>query len=184
MSDNRLPPDPQMGEVHVEEEDYFDFKEHAPEDYVTLALFWVLLVIVFLQFFSRYVLGDSIAWTEEMARYFLIMVGFVGSAMAVRKNSHIAVEFFYRYMPGRVGLVMALLVDLARIVFLVAGCWISYKLADRTTAMMTSVDIPKSFLYYVVFAGFVLMLLRSIQVAVRHCRERSSELLFTEDDEQ
>ncbi|MFY0988844.1 TRAP transporter small permease [Halomonas sp. C05BenzN] len=182
MSEDRLPPEQQLGEIQAEELDHFDFREYAVEDYVTLVLFWVLLGIVFLQFFTRYVLGDSIAWTEEMARYFLIMVGFLGSAMAVRRNSHIAVEFFYRYMPGRIGLVMALLVDLARIVFLVGGCWISYQLADRTSAMMVSVDIPKSYLYYVVFAGFVLMLLRSIQVAIRHCREGTSEILFTDDE--
>lgn len=182
MSDERLPPRQELGSIEVEDLDSFDFKDYAVEDYVTLGLFWVLLVIVFLQFFSRYVMGDSIAWTEEMARYFLIMVGFLGSAMAVRKNSHIAVEFFYRYMPGRTGLIMATLVDLGRIVFLVGGCWISYQLAARTNAMMTSVDIPKSYLYYVVFVGFVLMLLRAIQVAVRHWREGSSELLFKDDE--
>lgn len=182
MPNDRLPPELDSIVIEVEEEDTFDFKEYAPEDYVTLILFWVLLVIVFLQFFSRYVLGDSIAWTEEMARYFLIMVGFVGSAMAVRKNSHIAVEFFYRYMPGRVGMTMSTIVDVARIVFLIGGSWISYQLADRTNAMMVSADLPKSLIYYVVMSGFLLMLLRSIQVAIRHWREGTSELIFTEDE--
>ncbi|GGY00854.1 ABC transporter permease [Litchfieldella qijiaojingensis] len=182
MSNDRLPPDPEAGLIETEEEDKFDFKDYGPEDYVTLVLFWVLLVVVFLQFFSRYVMGDSIAWTEEMARYFLITVGFLGSAMAVRKNSHIAVEFFFRYMPGNVGLAMSTIVDLVRVVFLVAGVLITYKLADRTNAMMVSVDIPKSVIYYIVLAGFVLMLVRSIQVAIRHWREGTSELIFTEDD--
>lgn len=183
MPDDRLPPEEDFGSIEAEELDHFDFKDYAAEDYVTLVLFWILLVIVFLQFFSRYVLGDSIAWTEEMARYFLIMVGFLGSAMAVRKNSHIAVEFFYRYLPGRIGQTLSTLVDLARVVFLVGGCWITYHLAARTNAMMVSVDIPKSYLYYLVFAGFVLMLLRSIQVAIRHWREGTSELLFNDDDQ-
>ncbi|MDI5983164.1 TRAP transporter small permease [Halomonas sp. M4R5S39] len=183
MTDDRLPPEQELGSIEAEEQDRFDFKAYAVEDYLTLVLFWLLLGIVFLQFFSRYVLGDSIAWTEEMARYFLIMVGFLGSAMAVRKNSHIAVEFFYRYLPGRIGLTMSMIVDAVRVVFLVGGCWITYQLADRTNAMMVSVDIPKSYLYYLVFVGFLMMLVRALQVAVRHWREGTSELIFDADDE-
>ncbi|MGO2054644.1 MAG: TRAP transporter small permease, partial [Halomonadaceae bacterium] len=78
------------------DDDSFDIREYAMEDFLTLGIFWLLALDVFLQFFSRYVLGNSIAWTEEMARYLLVMVGFLGSTMAVRKGSHIAVEFFYR----------------------------------------------------------------------------------------
>ena len=42
--------------------------EHHPEDWVAFVIFWSLAFIVFLQFFTRYVLNDSLAWTEEIAR--------------------------------------------------------------------------------------------------------------------
>src|ERR1700755_3365414 len=77
--------------------------EHHPEDWITLVLFWALAIIVFLQFFTRYILNDSLAWTEEIARYLLIAVTFAGAAMAVRRNTHIHVEFFYVYLPKRFG---------------------------------------------------------------------------------
>jgi len=48
------------------------FSDYSIEDYVSFVIFWVLGVVVFAQFFSRYVLNDSIAWTEEIARYLLI----------------------------------------------------------------------------------------------------------------
>jgi len=121
----------------------FDPRDYRFEDYVTLAIFWVLALDVFLQFFSRYVLGDSVAWTEEMARYLLILVCFIGGSMAVRRNSHIMVEFFYRYMPPAMGRLLSTLVDMARIVFFAAAAWITYGLAGRTHSMMVSVDIPK-----------------------------------------
>lgn len=82
------------------------------EDYLTLVVFWLLALDVFVQFFSRYVLGNSLAWTEEIARYLLVAVGFLGSAMAARKGSHIAVEFFYRYLSEPVARTMWTLVDL------------------------------------------------------------------------
>src|SRR6266702_1925867 len=42
--------------------------EHHPEDWLAFVIFWSLAFIVFLQFFTRYVLNDSLAWTEEIAR--------------------------------------------------------------------------------------------------------------------
>ncbi|WP_372612331.1 TRAP transporter small permease [Halomonas sp.] len=160
---------------HIEEEDRFDWNDFVLEDYLSLVVFWVLALVVFMQFFSRYVLGDSIAWTEEMARYFLVAVAFLGGSMAVRKRSHISVEFFYRYMPSLMQRLLSTLVDFITIAFFAAGCWITWKLADITTAMMVSVDIPKSFLYYVVLIGFVLMLLRSIQIMISRWRLGSRE---------
>ncbi|MEQ6917994.1 TRAP transporter small permease [Halomonas aquatica] len=159
------------------EEDSFDARNYGLEDYLTLGIFWLLALDVFLQFFTRYVLGNSIAWTEEMARYLLVMVGFMGGTMAVRKGSHIAVEFFYRYMPWWMARMASTLVDLINIAFFAAMVWITIKLADLTSALMTSVDIPKSYLYYIVMLGFVLMLVRAVQVAIRHWRSGTSELL-------
>ena len=46
--------------------------EHHPENWIAFVLFWALAFIVFLQFFTRYILNDSLAWTEEIARYGLM----------------------------------------------------------------------------------------------------------------
>ena len=40
-----------------------------PEDWIGIALFWALSLIVFAQFVTRYILNDSLSWTEEVARY-------------------------------------------------------------------------------------------------------------------
>ena len=66
--------------------------EHYPEDWIAFVLFWALAFIVFLQFFTRYILNDSLAWTEEIARYGLMSLAFIGGAVVTRKKTHIAVE--------------------------------------------------------------------------------------------
>ena len=68
----------------------------------------MLGLTVFYQFVTRYVMNDSAAWTEEIARYLLIAVVFIGAAIGVAKNNHIQVDFFYRHMPAAMG---ALAVD-------------------------------------------------------------------------
>ena len=73
---------------------------------------------VFLQFFTRYVLNDSYAWTEEIATYCLIGVVFLGSAMCVRLSRHIQVDLVYRYLPhARRRARCRPLIDLIRIAF-------------------------------------------------------------------
>src|SRR5256714_8646762 len=75
--------------------------EHHPEDWVAFVLFWSLAFIVFLQFFTRYVLNDSLSWTEEIARYGLMWVVFIGGIMVTRRNTPIAVELLFNVMkPG------------------------------------------------------------------------------------
>jgi TRAP-type C4-dicarboxylate transport system permease small subunit len=90
------------GEFHAQDE-AVDLSGTAPEAWVALGFFWILGAVVFYQFFTRYVLNDSAAWTEEIARYLLIAVVFTGATIGVMKNNHIQVDFFYRYMPPRMG---------------------------------------------------------------------------------
>jgi len=158
------------------------FSNYSLEDYVSFIIFWVLGGVVFAQFFSRYVLNDSIAWTEEIARYLLIAVAFAAGPIAVRKNTHIQVEFFYRFINRSVARVLSTLVDLIRIVFFTYASIISYKILNiMKSQYMTSLNIPMSVIYWIVFAGFVLMTLRSVQVFVRHWRQGFSSLNHTPD---
>lgn len=174
--------DDEKGEVPVapsafpEDDSPVDLSDIRPEDSVVLVLFWVLAGVVFLQFFSRYVLNDSIGWTEEIARYLLIGVTFVGAALAVRKNSHIAVEFFYRYLPGAWGRALSTLVDLLGVVFFGLSAWITAKLALKTNQKMASVELGKDVVYWIVFVAFVVMTLYALRVAWRHWRQGYSAL--------
>ncbi|WP_237673879.1 TRAP transporter small permease [Vreelandella profundi] len=169
---------PPIGDPMVDFESAFDdspFKlsDYRLEDFVTLTLFWALILVVFAQFFSRYVMGSSIGWTEEIARYLLIGVGFFGSIMAARNGSHIMVEFFYHYMPSWQARLLERLVNLISLSFYIAMAWIAYQLASRTNSLMVSVDLPKSIIYFTVCAAFTLMALRTVQRLYLKYRERS-----------
>lgn len=147
------------------------------ENYLSLAVFWLLTLTVFVQFFTRYVLNDSLAWTEEVARYLLICLTFLGAAVAVRRNSHIHVEFLYRYLPRGAARPLSTAVDLIRIAFFAVCTIIAFKLVGiMHHQQMASVDWPMSWMYAVVFLGFALMTLRGLQVAWRHWRQGWSDL--------
>ncbi|RRH85641.1 TRAP transporter small permease subunit, partial [Mesorhizobium tamadayense] len=62
---------------------HVDLSHHGIEDWITLAVFWGMVACVFLQFFTRYALNNSLAWTEEIAINALVVVVFLGAAMCV-----------------------------------------------------------------------------------------------------
>ena len=147
-------------------EDPVDLSVYRFEDWCALAIFWALALVIFYQFFTRYALNDSASWTEEIARYLLIGVAFVGAAMNVRKNNHIHVDFVYRLIPRWAGRPMSVLVDVLRIAFFAYCIWLTYLLITKIgSSRMAIVDLPMGLVYGVVMFGFVLMTVRAVQVA-------------------
>jgi TRAP-type C4-dicarboxylate transport system permease small subunit len=157
-----------------------DLSDLRWDDAIVFVAFWALAVVVFLQFFTRYVLNDSFGWTEEIARYLLIAVTFTGAVMAVRKESHIAVEFLYRWMPRPLRRVMQIVVDLVCLAFYGALTWFSIALARSTRQKMASIKVPKSVIYWGVAACFAAMTLYALIVLVRHLRSGSGRLVDPE----
>lgn len=127
-------------------------------DIPVLIILAVLIVLVGVQFFTRYVLNDSLGWTEEIARYLLITLTFVGSISCVRKGKHIFLEFFFRYIPRRRIKFLALMAEIVTLLFYTAFAILAWVLASKTSAQsMISINLPKSVIYYVVCVASFLM---------------------------
>ena len=154
-----------------------DLSGYGIEDWICLGFFWIMASLVFLQFFSRYVLNDSFAWTEELAVYCLMPVVFIGAAMCVRRVRHIQVNLLYRYLPVPASRALSTAVDLAAIIFYGYAAWLvaRYALAVDNEPM-TTINWNKSHVYWLAFAGFALMTVRGVQVAVENWRRGFSPL--------
>ena len=178
-ADDTTGPDP--GEVVIGAADDGaepDLSDYRIEDWAMLAFFWAMAVIVFLQFFTRYALNDSLAWTEEIARYLLICVGFLGGRLAVRRYSHIHVEFMYLYLPFWLARALSSAVDVIRVAFFAYATFLCWQVTRiMHTQPMVVIDWPMSIVYGVCTAGFAIMTLRSIQVGLANRRTGSSPLL-------
>ncbi len=147
--------------------------EHHPEDWLAFVVFWSLAFIVFLQFFTRYIMNDSLAWTEEIARYGLMWVVFIGGAMVTRRNTHIAVELLSNVMkPGLPRQVLLAAVDFIKLAFIAFLAFISITITDRMSIQrMTVFDVSMSYVYGGVALGCFLMLFRQAVNVWRNARE-------------
>lgn len=162
--------------------EFMALEETGPIDFRLVDLpgliaLWGLAVIVFLQFFTRYVLNDSLAWTEEIARYVLIVVTFFGAVTVTRKGGHIFLEFFYRYIPKILAKWLAVAMELISCLFYGYMAWIAVELALKTRTKMASAEIPKSLLYWGVAVGLAAMTLFSLVWLVRKIRQSPDAVL-------
>ena len=167
----------ELSSAFEEEAAPVDLKQYAWEDWVTLAVFWGMSLCVFLQFFTRYVMNNSFAWTEEIAINCLVVVVFLGAVMCTRMTRHIHVDVLYHYLPAGVGRYLALAVNLITIGFFAYMTWLFWRYVGIVhDERMVTIDLPRNVVFYAVLAGFVLMALRAIQVFVGNIRRGYSVL--------
>jgi TRAP-type transport system small permease protein len=171
MSEAAKPaPDENVHLIVAEDQDVII--ENHPEDWIAFAIFWGLAFIVFLQFFTRYVMNDSLAWTEEIARYGLMWVVFIGGAMVTRRNSHIAVELLSNVMkPGPLRATLLAFVDFVKLFFIGLLAYLSVTIIERMNIQrMTVFDLPMSYVYAGVGFGCFLMFIRQAMNTWRNAR--------------
>jgi TRAP-type C4-dicarboxylate transport system permease small subunit len=77
-----------------------------------LILATAIFVIVTMAVFMRYVLGTSFSWTEEVPRYLLIWISFLGAAVGVQRGEHIAFDLLYKSLPPKPRLVLFWILNL------------------------------------------------------------------------
>ena len=143
-------------------------------DWPALVVFWGLFAVVFLQFFSRYVLNSSVSWTEEAARYLLILLAFVGSIRCQTRGSHICLEFIDGLFPGQVGK-LKLFALLASAGFFAVVFYSAWTLAVATSFQnMVSLPFPKYYLYILIMVALVVNLLVHVRDVVRMVRKQDS----------
>ncbi len=70
--------------------------------YLVILLMAAIVLIVSLGVFFRFVLNNSLSWTEEIAKYLLVWLSFIGSATALRKGTHIGITILSDTFKGKV----------------------------------------------------------------------------------
>ena len=118
-------------------------------DLMLVGLFSGILVIILVAVFFRYVVNQSLFWSDEVVRYAFVWFTLSGAALVLRDRRHIRVEYFVEQIPPRLrravelaGLVAVLAFNLFLVV---AGfLWVRETSGARTPAL----GLPLNWLFY------------------------------------
>jgi len=138
------------------------------EDYLGALVLLSLVLVVSLQVISRYVFAKPLLWTEEIARYLLIILAFIGAPIAVRKGSSISLDFLVEGLPRGMRRTVSIVSLILELVFYLAVLYQSINMAIFSRGrFLVSVQVPRTLVYAVIAFGFVLMAIRCLARLVK-----------------
>jgi TRAP-type transport system small permease protein len=128
----------------------------------------VTVAVTLLQVVFRYVLGSSLSWSEELARYLFIWVIFLGVASAARRGQHMAVEALPRRLPHPMARALALLIALISIVFFAVVVYTGILLTRNAIPQVSSaLEVSVALIYVAAPIGALLTILHLVNGAVQ-----------------
>ena len=77
---------------------------------IVLVTYVAVVLLTSLQVFSRYVFGNSLPWTEEMARYCFMWLIYVGMVLALNRGTHASVDILSARCSGKAKIMVLLAV--------------------------------------------------------------------------
>ncbi len=137
--------------------------------YIVSIMLAVLAILVVLQVTTRFVINVPLAWTEEIARYLMIYVVFLGSGLAMRYNQHIAIDFLIDVMKNvknkaRLQTVVLLISAVFCLLLAYYGTQLTFIVVDQSTPTL---GYSMSWAYAAVPFGAMLMLLNIIALLIQ-----------------
>lgn len=84
--------------------------------YVILVMTTCIFIIVLFTVFSRYLFNYVASWSEEVPRYLLVWIGFLGGALAVRQDEHIGFDYIFNKLPPTGQKILRLLLNLGIVI--------------------------------------------------------------------
>lgn len=136
------------------------------DDKIAIALFWCLALVLTAQVLSRYLLNAPLGWTEEVARYQLILLAFMGASQGFRKHTHISFTYFQLRLPSRLrSFVMrsVLIVNATILLFLIMSCvFVAIKIKNHE---MSTLNLSFSYLYSLIAITLFACFFRAAQQA-------------------
>lgn len=137
------------------------------EEFLMIASLILMTMIMGIQVFSRYVLGASLSWSEELTRYIFVWAGFLSVSYCTKKCVSIKIEQFVAMFPRRGKAVFKLVNHTFELIFFF------YLMPFAVKYLMSAVEsgqvspacqIP---MYYVQAAPLVSFLLVAIRIMQR-----------------
>lgn len=140
------------------------------EEFFVIILLFIMTVVVFWQVVCRFVLKASLPWSEELSRYILVWVTFLGASIGVKRGAHIGVEAFLLLLPKKVRGYMNYVIAAICVVFCLIVFKESLGIIEKqfvNSQVSPAMQIPMWWAYLAVPVGMILMSIRFIQTAIK-----------------
>ena len=139
----------------------------------------VMTVMIFLQVIYRYVLGESLSFSEELARYMFIWSVAMGSALALRTRSHIGVEILVERLPETISSQARIVANVLNLTFFGLLIWYGFEMVFETMDQESAaLELPMGYVYLAVPLSGIILVICEIRNALEDflgCGDQSAK---------
>jgi TRAP-type C4-dicarboxylate transport system permease small subunit len=127
-----------------------------------------MFLIVMLGVFSRYIMSSPFVWSDELSRYLMIYMVFLGGTLSFRAEKHPSLNFLIDKLPSTWRYVWDSIIDILImlvLLFLIIGGWemVTHKPIGRTPALR----IKYSWIYLAIPLGSICMFAETVLRFIR-----------------
>ncbi|MCC8180075.1 MAG: TRAP transporter small permease, partial [Planctomycetes bacterium] len=138
---------------------------------VAWVFFVLMIAVMLLQVFTRYVINKPIAWTEETSRFSYIWAIFLGAIIAQREKAHMTVTILVDKLPGRLRRAQQVFADCFSMAVLGVVLYGTILQMRRSYGILAStIDISYTYIYLPLAIGAGSMILLLVGSLVRNLR--------------
>ncbi|WP_449538973.1 TRAP transporter small permease [Ferdinandcohnia sp. Marseille-Q9671] len=135
--------------------------------WILIILFFVLVVVVFLQVLFRFVLEQPLAWTEELGRYLLVWTTFLGAGYGMSVKAHPSVEILYESVGPAIKKVFHVVTTILIVFFFWQVIVHSFDFIERSMVQKSPVlQLPMGLVYTVIPISSVLFIINLLYVVI------------------
>jgi TRAP-type C4-dicarboxylate transport system permease small subunit len=114
----------------------------------------IVLVSIFAQVFCRFLLGFSLIWSEEIGRYLLIWISFMGLGVLVKRKEMMSIRMVVDRLPTKLAIFANVLADACSVFFLFIVFFYGLRLVSHTMEQLTIVtEFPMGLVYLAIPLG-------------------------------
>ena len=134
----------------------------------------LLVIVISIQIFARYVLNHSLSWSEELARYLFIYLIFLGASVVYKQDRHISVDYFLDQLPARMKSIVGISADILLLIFLVVVFYQGLRLSRLVYNVPTAaLYIPWTYVYLAIVIGSGSMVIFTLIFIYHRIRKES-----------
>jgi TRAP-type C4-dicarboxylate transport system permease small subunit len=142
----------------------------SPWEWIIAALMAGCVIVVFMQVVFRYVLQNSLIWSEELSRYLFSWMVFIGGGLAFGDDSHIVIDFAVSFLPPGARKAANLAGRAVSLAFLAVACWYGFQMVLLTRGTLSpAAGLPLNLVFYAAMPAGTL--LGALFVLRNFCRE-------------
>lgn len=143
------------------------FERHfvSVNEWLVLLMLAAMAVIVFTNVALRYLTNFSLTWAEEVARYLMIWMTFLGAGLVLRTGGHVAITNLHGLLPDRASCVLRMVVSMLLLGFFAGMAWFGHDYMSRMGRQLTpATRIPFYIIYAAMPVGFALLIVHFLLV--------------------